>query len=193
MRAARRWAGGRYPDQQRRLLAAAEGRGDGGVLGRGVRPEFQLGAAGDRAHRAGHEGSRLRPHRQHHRRAVWQGHQWRGAIQAALLSWSRALAFQLPRHGITVNCVAPGRINSVQILERLHPTRSRAPHSFATNIPIGRFGEPTELGKLGGVPRLAAGKLRQRRAHPGRRRCQCGSRFERRTSPLRLSCAQRGE
>ena len=42
--------------------------------------------------------------------------------KAALLSWSRALAFELAPHGITVNCVAPGRINSVQILQRLHPT-----------------------------------------------------------------------
>src|SRR5262249_32162438 len=36
--------------------------------------------------------------------------------KAALLSWSRALAFELAPHGVTVNCVAPGRINSVQIL-----------------------------------------------------------------------------
>ena len=68
--------------------------------------------------------------------------------KAALLSWSRALAFELAPHGITVNCVAPGRINSVQILERLHPTEESRAAFIRDNIPIGRFGEPTELGNL---------------------------------------------
>jgi 3-oxoacyl-[acyl-carrier protein] reductase len=68
--------------------------------------------------------------------------------KAALLSWSRALAFELAPHGITVNCVAPGRIKSVQILERLHPTEESRAAFIRDNIPIGRFGEPTELGNL---------------------------------------------
>jgi 3-oxoacyl-[acyl-carrier protein] reductase len=68
--------------------------------------------------------------------------------KAALLSWSRALAFELAPHGITVNCVAPGRINSVQIRERLHPTEESRQAFIRDNIPIGRFGEPTELGNV---------------------------------------------
>ena len=68
--------------------------------------------------------------------------------KAALLSWSRALGFELAPHGITVNCVAPGRINSVQILQRLHPTGESRAAFIRDNIPIGRFGEPTELGNL---------------------------------------------
>lgn len=70
-----------------------------------------------------------------------------GAIpsKAALLSWSRALSFELVPHGITVNCVAPGRINSVQILERLHPTEASRQAFIRDNIPAGRFGEPEEL------------------------------------------------
>ena len=71
-----------------------------------------------------------------------------GPAKAALLAWSRAMAFELAPHGITVNCVAPGRINSVQILERLHPTEASRQDYIRQNIPAGRFGEPAELGNL---------------------------------------------
>jgi 3-oxoacyl-[acyl-carrier protein] reductase len=68
--------------------------------------------------------------------------------KAALLAWSRAQSFELMPHGITVNCVAPGRINSVQILEKLHPTEASREAYIRENIPAGRFGEPAELGNL---------------------------------------------
>lgn len=71
-----------------------------------------------------------------------------GPAKAALLAWSRAMAFELAPHGITVNCVAPGRINSVQILEKLHPTEASRQDYIRQNIPAGRFGEPAELGNL---------------------------------------------
>lgn len=71
-----------------------------------------------------------------------------GPSKAALLAWSRALAFEHARDGITVNCVAPGRINSVQILEKLHPTEASREAYIRDNIPAGRFGEPEELGVL---------------------------------------------
>ena len=68
--------------------------------------------------------------------------------KAALVAWSRALSFELAPHGITVNCVAPGRINSVQILEKLHPTEASRDAYIRENIPAGRFGEPSELAGL---------------------------------------------
>ena len=71
-----------------------------------------------------------------------------GPSKAALLAWSRQLSFELAPSGITVNCVAPGRINSVQILERLHPTEASREAYIRDNIPAGRFGEPEELGAL---------------------------------------------
>jgi 3-oxoacyl-[acyl-carrier protein] reductase len=71
-----------------------------------------------------------------------------GPAKAALLTWSRALAFELAPFDITVNCVAPGRINSVQILEKLHPTEESRADYIRQNIPAGRFGDPADMGHL---------------------------------------------
>ena len=68
--------------------------------------------------------------------------------KAALESWSKALAADLAPHGITVNCIAPGRINSVQILNRLHPTEESRRAFIERNIPAGRFDEPEEVAPL---------------------------------------------
>lgn len=64
-----------------------------------------------------------------------------GAAKAALESWSKMAAGTYAAQGVTVNCVAPGRLNSVQILERLHPTEEARQAYIAQNIPAGRFGE----------------------------------------------------
>ena len=71
-----------------------------------------------------------------------------GPAKAALLTWSRAAASELAPHGITVNCVAPGRIDSAQIRERLHPTEESRRAYIAENIPMGHFGEPADMGHL---------------------------------------------
>ena len=65
--------------------------------------------------------------------------------KAALQSWSKSLAGQLAPAGVTVNCVAPGRINSRQIREVLHPTDASRDAYIKANIPIGYFGEPEDL------------------------------------------------
>lgn len=68
--------------------------------------------------------------------------------KAALTSWSKALATELAAKGITVNCVAPGRINTRQILENLHPTVESRQAYIDANIPMGRFGEPDEIASV---------------------------------------------
>ncbi|WP_313054228.1 MULTISPECIES: hypothetical protein [Stenotrophomonas] len=52
---------------------------------------------------------------------------------------------------VTVNTIVPGRINSAQILGRLHPTEESRRASIDRNIPVGRFGEPEEVAPLAGT------------------------------------------
>jgi 3-oxoacyl-[acyl-carrier protein] reductase len=68
--------------------------------------------------------------------------------KAALHNWAKGLSRELARDGITVNCLPPGRINSEQILGRLHPTPENRKAFIEANIPIGFFGEPEDMACL---------------------------------------------
>ena len=67
--------------------------------------------------------------------------------KAALVSWSRTLSSELGPYGVTVNTIAPGRINSAQI-QKLHPTEQSKADFIKQNIPAGYFGEPHDIGHL---------------------------------------------
>jgi 3-oxoacyl-[acyl-carrier protein] reductase len=67
--------------------------------------------------------------------------------KAALASWSRTLSIELGGFGITVNTIAPGRIDTVQI-RKLHPTEQSRADFIRQNIPAGYFGEPRDIGYL---------------------------------------------
>lgn len=71
-----------------------------------------------------------------------------GAAKAALQFWAKGMASRLAAEGITVNTIAPGRIHSEQILEKLHPTAEAREAFIARYIPIGYFGEPEDIGYL---------------------------------------------
>ncbi|MBI2508751.1 MAG: SDR family oxidoreductase [Betaproteobacteria bacterium] len=66
--------------------------------------------------------------------------------KAAVHAWSKGLSRAVGRHGITVNCIQPGRIMSEQIRRKYSP-EFRAKQS-AEEIPVGRYGEPEELASL---------------------------------------------
>jgi 3-oxoacyl-[acyl-carrier protein] reductase len=66
--------------------------------------------------------------------------------KAAIHAWSKGLSREVGKHGITVNCVPPGRIMSEQIRRKYSP-EFRAQQS-AEEIPVGRYGEPEELAAL---------------------------------------------
>jgi len=69
------------------------------------------------------------------------------AAKAGVHAWAKGLSREIGRHGITINCLSPGRIHSEQIDQRLHPTpESQA--EFARNIPLGYFGDPADLAFL---------------------------------------------
>jgi len=66
--------------------------------------------------------------------------------KAAIHAWSKGLSREVGKHGITVNCIPPGRIMSEQIRRKYSP-EFRAKQS-AEDIPVGRYGEPEELAVL---------------------------------------------
>jgi 3-oxoacyl-[acyl-carrier protein] reductase len=68
--------------------------------------------------------------------------------KAALHNWAKGLSRELAQDGITINCLPPGRINSEQILDRLHPTPENRRAFIEANIPIGYFGEPEDMAYL---------------------------------------------
>ncbi len=70
------------------------------------------------------------------------------AAKAALHLWAKGLACDVAADGVTVNTIQPGRINSEQILQKLHPTEDNRRDFIARNIPIGRFGDPADVAHL---------------------------------------------
>jgi 3-oxoacyl-[acyl-carrier protein] reductase len=68
------------------------------------------------------------------------------SAKAAVHAWSKGLSREIGKHGITINCIPPGRIMSEQI-RRNYPEQYRREHA-ASEIPVGRYGEPEELACL---------------------------------------------
>jgi 3-oxoacyl-[acyl-carrier protein] reductase len=66
--------------------------------------------------------------------------------KAAVHAWAKGLSREVGRHGITVNCIPPGRIHSEQIMRNYAPEyrQWQADHE----IPVGRYGEPEDIANL---------------------------------------------
>ena len=75
------------------------------------------------------------------------------ALRMSLVGWSKTLAREVGRDGITANIVLPGRIatSRIQFLDEQRAKRENrdveavASDSLAS-IPVGRYGDPTEYG-----------------------------------------------
>jgi 3-oxoacyl-[acyl-carrier protein] reductase len=67
------------------------------------------------------------------------------ALRPAVAGWLKTLARELGPQGITVNCVAPGRIATAR-LEQLYP--GGPSEEDLADIPLRRWGEPRELGDV---------------------------------------------
>ena len=68
------------------------------------------------------------------------------AAKAAVHAWAKGLSREIGKHGITVNCIPPGRIMSEQI-RRNYPEDYRK-HFAEEEIPVGYWGEPEDLAVL---------------------------------------------
>jgi 3-oxoacyl-[acyl-carrier protein] reductase len=75
------------------------------------------------------------------------------AVRSATTAWSKTLSDQVAADGITVNCLAPGRINTERIqqidadlAQRQRKTRAEVEQASLATIPLGRYGRPEEFG-----------------------------------------------
>ena len=66
--------------------------------------------------------------------------------KAAMHSWSKGLSREVGKHGITVNCIPPGRIISEQILRNYSPEVRK--QQSEQEIPVGEYGQPEDLANL---------------------------------------------
>jgi 3-oxoacyl-[acyl-carrier protein] reductase len=67
------------------------------------------------------------------------------AVRPGVTGWAKSLSRELGPHGITVNCVAPGR-NETARLGQLYPDGPTEADLQA--IPLGRWGTPQEFGDV---------------------------------------------
>ncbi len=66
--------------------------------------------------------------------------------KAGLHSWAKGLSRMVGRHGVTVNCIPPGRIHSEQIMRNYTPEYRQWQSEH--EIPMGRYGEPEDIAHL---------------------------------------------
>jgi len=66
--------------------------------------------------------------------------------KAAMHSWSKGLSREVGKHGITVNCIPPGRILSEQILRNYTPEYRQ--RQSEQEIPVGEYGQPEDIAHL---------------------------------------------
>jgi 3-oxoacyl-[acyl-carrier protein] reductase len=67
------------------------------------------------------------------------------AVRPGVTAWAKSLSRELGPQGVTVNCLAPGRIETAR-LEQLYPGGPSEADLKA--IPLGRWGSPQEFGDV---------------------------------------------
>jgi NAD(P)-dependent dehydrogenase (short-subunit alcohol dehydrogenase family) len=79
-----------------------------------------------------------------------------GASKAAIAQLSRSAALDWARHGIRVNCIAPGSTDTAMLSTVINDLAARYPDRFPTSsndfyrsgVPLGRFAEPAEIASV---------------------------------------------
>lgn len=67
------------------------------------------------------------------------------SAKAAVYAWAKGLSREIGVDGITINSLAPGRIMSEQIENRINPGAENRDAFAQQNIPLGYFGEPSDM------------------------------------------------
>jgi 3-oxoacyl-[acyl-carrier protein] reductase len=102
------------------------------------------------------------------------------ALRSGLVGWAKTLAAEVAADGVTVNCLAPGRIATDRIVEfdqarakREGTTEEQARKASMVTIPAGRYGDADEFAAMaaflaspkasymtGGIIRIDGGMIR---------------------------------
>ena len=75
----------------------------------------------------------------------WDEHVPYSAAKGGVAGLVRGLAAELAKDGIRVNGIAPGIIRSAQTLDPYHSVGEEGLKAFASNIPMGRVGQPEDI------------------------------------------------
>lgn len=67
------------------------------------------------------------------------------SAKAAVYAWAKGLSREIGQFGVTINSLAPGRILSEQIVNRINPGDANRDQFARDNIPVGYFGEPQDM------------------------------------------------
>jgi 3-oxoacyl-[acyl-carrier protein] reductase len=77
------------------------------------------------------------------------------ALRSAVVGWAKTLSNEVAGEGVTVNCIAPGRIATDRVAEldqerarRENLTLEQVQAQSRATIPAGRYGEATELAAM---------------------------------------------
>jgi len=70
------------------------------------------------------------------------------ASKASLHAWAKGLSREMGKYGITVNCLAPGRIHSEQMDTRIFTNKEDQEKFAQAFIPLGYFGDPCDMAYL---------------------------------------------
>jgi acetoacetyl-CoA reductase len=65
------------------------------------------------------------------------------ATKAGLIGWTKTLALEVARHGVTVNCVCPGFVDT----DMLRGVPEHVLERLVARIPLGRFGDADEVAR----------------------------------------------
>jgi 3-oxoacyl-[acyl-carrier protein] reductase len=64
------------------------------------------------------------------------------AVRPGVIGWAKTLAREIGPDGVTVNSIAPGRIDTERLAEAF---ANRSPEEEIATIPLRRFGQPSEV------------------------------------------------